>query len=531
MKTNDTMKKPTQVKPSTQIKAKSPIKAKKITDKNKHNYVANLLLRRNLVAEPDRVWQIDLFTLPAKIKPPGAEPFDVKVLLVVDLASGMAILAVNFQVKNKGNVKSLLVFNQVRKLLTARAHRVGHEVDLIIHTDRGSEFTSAKFATLFNTIIQASMSNPNTPIDNAVVERLIRTLKYQLPDGGVWPKCFKSLAQANAHLQRRIKHYNEVHIQKHKHNMPPSQIDVALRSNSQNAPVVALHWNNQVNKYKDHIADDIISFKRLSAEMHKAKEHKQTIEIINSTHVHAKIASEAALNQPAVNDEFREQFASIKEAIGVVLATVTKPTKTRAQKRTQLPLRECANGDVYSFLMSLKRDGTCRFVWARNRVSATLLRWTGCRASDIAKLTLAQIQQAIKEESFQIIQPKTGAVRVIVLSTKAIIDLKAIHLDIAEVFDNNFDKPLASASVSNKLLASPQWLKSLNEFIKPAQKEFNLVLSSHSFRVNYITSLLRSVPLHRVSKLVGHANPNTTARYDRYVPDITEMKNHVDKIE
>ena len=505
------------------------MKNNRAVDQNNHHYVANLLLRRYLVAEPDRVFQLDMFLLPAPIRQPEGLLLDVKALLGVDLASGKAILAVNFIVKNKGNVKSLLVYNQVKKLLAERAQRVGHELDLIIHTDRGSEFTSAKFATLFNRIIQASMSNPNTPIDNAVVERLIRTLKYQLLDGGVWPKDFKSLTQANAFLRQRITHYNEIHIQKHKHTLSPSQTDVALRSNSLNAPAVAIHWNNQVNKHNDHIADKIVAFKRSSIQIHQTK--SQPIDVLNATLVHAQIASQAALNQPAVNDEFREEFASIKDTLAVVLATVTKPDKTRTHKLPQLPLRECADGDVYSFLMSLKRpDGVCSFVWARNRIAATLLRWTGCRASDIARLTLTHIRQAVQRPTFQIVQPKTGKTRVIVLSKKAVMDLKAIHLDIAEVFDSNLQKPLASTSVSNKLLTSAQWVRSLNEFIKPAKKQFNVVLSSHSFRVNYITSLLRSVPLQKVSKLVGHANPNTTARYDRYVLDVQDMQRNIDEM-
>ena len=79
------------------------------------------------------------------------------------------------------------------------------------------------------------------------------------------------------------------------------------------------------------------------------------------------------------------------------------------------------------------------------------------------------------------------------------------------------------------MISTVQWLNSLNKFIEPAESEFHLVLSSHSFRVHYITSLLRSVPLQRVAKLIGHANPNTTARYDRYVIDDQEMKLSLDQ--
>lgn len=250
-----------------------------------------------------------------------------------------------------------------------------------------------------------------------------------------------------------------------------------------------------------------------------------------ATYANAKIAAEAALKQPAVNAHFMVKLEAIEHAIGNVLTKLDETANTNKQKRPQLPLRDCATGSVYEFLMSRKRPkGVTRFVWSRNRLTTTLLRWSGCRASDIASLTLKQIRQAINQESFQIIQPKTGAVRIIVLPPKAISDLQAVQLDISQVYANDPDKPLASTSRSNKLLTNDQWLTSLNDFIKPAKSKFHLVLSSHSFRVNYITSLLRSVPLQKVTKLIGHANPNTTARYDRYVVDATEMKQEIQKM-
>ncbi len=52
--------------------------------------------------------------------------------------------------------------------------------ELIIHTDRGSQFTSEaynKFVQQQEGFILPSMSRPNKPKDNAVVERFMRTFK------------------------------------------------------------------------------------------------------------------------------------------------------------------------------------------------------------------------------------------------------------------------------------------------------------------------------------------------------------------
>lgn len=223
------------------------------------------------------------------------------------------------------------------------------------------------------------------------------------------------------------------------------------------------------------------------------------------------------------------EIASIKGFLG--LDKAIKPDKTHEQKRPLWPLRKCANEDVYSFLMSLKRPGgTSRFVWSRNRISATLLRWSGSKASDITRLTLGQLQQAIQYQEFQIRQPKTGEVRLIILCKKAVIDLKAIQLDISEVFGHDFNKPLASTNLSNNLLTKARWLKSLNDFIKPAQNHFQLVLNTHSFRINYINNLLCSLPLQGATNNIGLSHTNTTARYNRHAFDIENMRRSIEKM-
>jgi len=507
-------------------------------DNNQHNYASNVLETRNLVALPNTVWVADLFTSPASISPKSCDSstLDIKVLIVVDLGSRELILATPFLVKNKGNVKSSLVCRQFIKLFVSRA--LEDHLQLLVHTDRGSEFTSNQFAKLFTKQRISSMSRPYTPNDNAVAERFVRIVKCQLPAAGKWPESFKTIAQAKTFLLKRKSYINGVHIGKNHFGLTANQMREALNNNKDRAPRVLLHWNN-VNKFNDIKTAEIIDYKRESAQIHKEGNKRSIEQTLTETHTNAQIAAWGAMSQPAVNAAFMEQFFSLKDDMGTVkevldtvVSKLEKKPNTNKKRRPQLPLRDCANGSVYQFLMSQKRPkGVTRFVWSRNRLSITLLRWSGCRASDIASLNLKQITQAIKETSFQIVQPKTGTVRIIVLSPRAIVDLQAIQLDISQVFANDPEKPLASTYESNKLISTVQWLNSLNKFIEPAESQFNLVLSSHSFRVHYITSLLRSVPLQRVAKLIGHANPNTTARYDRYVPDITEMKNHVDKIE
>lgn len=322
-------------------------------DKNQHNYVGNVLDRRNLVALPNTVWVSDLFLSPAAIKLPGYETLSIKVLLVVDLGSRELILAVPFQVKNKGNVKSSLVCRQFQKLFVTRG--LSEDLDLLVHTDRGSEFASKEFLSLFTKERTASMSKPNTPIDNAVVERFVRTVKCQILEAGMWPESFKSIAQARYLLLKRQTYINGVHIGRNLFGLTANQMREALNNNKDRAPRVLLHWNN-VNKFNDIKTAEIVDYRRESAQMHKADNKRSIEQMLTETHTNAQIAAWVAMSQPAVNAAFMEQFFSlkddigtVKEVLGTVVSKLDKKPNTNKKKRPQLPLRDCANGSVYQF--------------------------------------------------------------------------------------------------------------------------------------------------------------------------------------
>ena len=104
-----------------------------------------------------------------------------------------------------------------------------------------------------------------------------------------------------------------------------------------------------------------------------------------------------------------------------------------------------------------------------------------------------------------------------VLTKNAKKKLREIDLDLQTVFGNHKNKPLATAQSSIQIMTKIEWEKAINEFMLPARDKFELVVTSHSFRINYVTKLLSSVPLQRVKKIVGGKKIKTTERYDRYV--------------
>lgn len=71
------------------------------------------------------------------------------------------------------------VAQHVIEKVEERLSELNHSVPLIIHTDQGTEFTSTSWSDIqtLNTTVQLSMSKKGTPGDNAVIERMNRTIK------------------------------------------------------------------------------------------------------------------------------------------------------------------------------------------------------------------------------------------------------------------------------------------------------------------------------------------------------------------
>jgi len=136
----------------------------------------NELSNRNEVAIPNKVWALDLTTLNQKIisKPECC----IKLLVIQDLSVREVLAYKLFLVRNSGSIKPRYIIRILSDLLKTRKVRE----ELIIHTDRGSEFTSYAYFSFIksNKLLIGSMSKVANPTDNAVVERLFRTLKSQL---------------------------------------------------------------------------------------------------------------------------------------------------------------------------------------------------------------------------------------------------------------------------------------------------------------------------------------------------------------
>lgn len=146
------------------------------------------LLRKRKVEQPNQAWAMDITYVPVQ----GGF---IYLCAVMDWYS-RAVLA--WELSN-----TLDAAFCVRAVDRAIAE---HGAPEIFNTDQGSQFTAEAFTQpLLARGIKLSMDGRGRALDNVFVERLWRTVKYD----EIYLKCYRSLVDAHANLDRFFQFYNE----------------------------------------------------------------------------------------------------------------------------------------------------------------------------------------------------------------------------------------------------------------------------------------------------------------------------------
>ena len=138
-------------------------------------YYENVLANQNETAKNNIAWVADFTTL---------ESFrdqKIHVFLCIDIHSNLVVASII----SKKVISASTVVNTLEKAINRRCNR-SSELKLIIHTDRGTQVSSKSynnFVKKFNEIFIPSMTRENTPTDNSVAERYMRTFKEHKVDG------------------------------------------------------------------------------------------------------------------------------------------------------------------------------------------------------------------------------------------------------------------------------------------------------------------------------------------------------------
>lgn len=133
--------------------------------------------------------------------------------------------------------------------------------------------------------------------------------------------------------------------------------------------------------------------------------------------------------------------------------------------------------------------------------------FAGLRAGKIVYTTEEIINSLMFNKRCEFYQSKVNSMRTCSVSGISSKYFELIQNDVKEVFS------IPNPDPDNLVLLYPfiktskdKWLKLLNDKLRIFAKKYNLRLSSHSFRISYVTRILKYSSIDRAQSFVGHRN-------------------------
>jgi len=254
------------------------------------------------------------------------------------------------------------------------------------------------------------------------------------------------------------------------------------------------------------------------------------------------------------NAELKEQNKALEEQLNQLqeqLEIVTKELQERKERerliqekkekqknRRRLPKREPITREIYDSLIqsSQKFKYSNLYQSARLRLALALLLVTGIRISELLPLKMKQVESLFTSNWIAIDRAKRGPA-----NHKAFLTKEGGRIMKERRSDFDFkdgDSYIFTAENSNKPLAREAFTTLINKFIKDCARKMdrNPNLSSHSFRVDFMTQLWRDTnDIEFVRQAIGHPKIDTTSQY---VENLSEKERQdrmlsisVDKVE
>ena len=140
-------------------------------------YYENMLANQNFTAKNNIVWACDI----TEIELNQNKKFFI--FLCIDIHTNVIIGCTSSQ----STIKSQAITKCLKKAIEKR-FKIIPKTRVVIHTDRGTQFSSISynnFTREFEQYVIPSMSRRNTPTDNSVAERFMRTFKEHRINGRI----------------------------------------------------------------------------------------------------------------------------------------------------------------------------------------------------------------------------------------------------------------------------------------------------------------------------------------------------------
>lgn len=511
-------------------------------------YYENKLSNQNITAKPNIVWVADCTLLDLGVST------KIHLFLCIDIHTNCIVT----HKTSKKTINSKQVITGIEKAIRKR-FLIKPKLKLIIHTDRGTQFSSQaynKFTENYKEIFTPSMSRENTPTDNAVAERFMRTFKQHQINGltieekiqtqlNIYPN-FKSFRRV---INQYVKSLNEKPNKKSNKTSPHKHDN---RSNTASMLMIEPKHTKAFSERfgKDPRATDVKNYVLQSKKVmsildelaiYKAEVVENTPFDLYENNIALKMIDKRiqelyllVANNPEITREYVENAIEplreeLEEGIEEIKQLVSPKPK---RKKDVLPLRDPLSKDLYPIF--LNNAGTTfkyqkELRQAQLRIAYTILYYVGLRINEIRKLTEEDTINAIKSHQLNIIHFKTNQPHIHILSKRAVKDLRKLENEFKIVFQKYKYKYLFG---KNKPIITKSLIRIINKDLKNTSESAGLPynIKSHSFRINVISNLLKHTTVQNAADIIGHNDIRSTLSYRRYALSRTEIQDLLDKI-
>jgi transposase InsO family protein/integrase len=509
-------------------------------------YYENILASQNITAKPNVVWVADITTLRVLDKRFYA-------FLCNDVHTNKVVA----HLIRSTSIDSRAIVDVLAKAIGKR-FIVAPKSKLIINTDRGTQFSSQaykNFTERSQDYFLPSMSRENTPTDNAVAERFMKTFKEHKIDGitieDLLTRCIlenPDFRNSRSILNQYVKSLNEkpnkksLTLSPERHDRQ-SSMAAMLMAEPAYPKAFSKHFGDdfrfdEISKFKIENSEVVSILNEIA--LKKAElvnktpfddfENNIALKVIDQrlSEIHSLIAD----NHMITKEYVEEAIQPIEESLEELHYKIDKLLpKSKKERETQI-LRDPVNsnlfpifmgnsGNSYSYQKDLKR--------AQLRISYTVLYYVGLRINEIRQLTEKKLLDAIAASQFSIIHHKTNQPYIHVLSKTGVKALKNLKTEFTVVFQKYKYEFLFG---KEKPIHKKTLIQVMNRDLKHTCEVCNLPynIKSHSFRVNVISNLLKITTVQNTADIIGHRDIRSTMAYRRYALSKEEINDLLEKI-
>ena len=473
---------------------------------NQCDYAPNRLDQRFNCTYSDLVWLSDFTELTqVKIKYSNRK---ASILTIFDLASGKIIdMKVFTKIKSRGSIdpKKVVEFFELAINSTARKY------PLLIHTDRASEFASVEFRKMIEkyTDIYQSMSRSHIPQDNGPMERFNRTYKSQMKEAEPFPLEFENLSALIEFVEKRKNYYNFTFKPKRSLGFTPAILHAKLKNSNTVDPMLILAKTNK--KVYDSTADQIIYMKKEITKLHSDEFYQLEKQIKNSMEFTANELKNSREMQVQLINESRKKEQSDK-------LSISGDQTEKKQKSVKRPLRPPLSKHFFDLILNLEKKEHFRSInFIRFKLLSIVLYTSGSRLGEAGSLSLKDFHGILENLECRVYLSKTDRYRNILFAPQVKEYLEPLKMDINTYFEKH--------KLLRGTLKPPHLIKWFNEYLYSIPENQDKEIKSHSFRINYITKLIKAKGLIYAQHIIGHTSAATTTKYFRWNPNkIQDLK-------